>query len=96
MDHLAAKLEHAPQRRLDIFHLEIWEGMRVAGSCAPLMHAQRRGAVRGLPTLALVARTIDELDAQDSVPKASGAIGIVGRELDQVQWRVHGHTIRCP
>jgi hypothetical protein len=82
MDHLATKFEHTPQRRLDILNLEVRQRMRVAGSCAAPVHAERRGAVCRLPTLAFAARTIDEFDAQDSSPEAPGAIRIVGRELD--------------
>ncbi len=89
MDHLATKLVHAPQRRLDIVHLEVRQGMGVAGSCAPLVHAKRRGAAGRLPTVTLGVRSIDEFGAQDSDPEAQGAMRIVGGELDESQRQTH-------
>jgi hypothetical protein len=95
MDHLATKLVHAPKRRPDIVHLEVRQGMQVTGSFAPLVHSERRGAGRRLPTLALTARSVDEFDTQDSDPEAPGAMRIVGRELDQLQRQAHDQTIRA-
>jgi hypothetical protein len=94
MDHLATELAHPPQRRLDVVDLEVRQRIRVPGSPAPLVHAEQRGAARRLPALALVTRAIDEFDTQDPSPEPSGTYGIVGRELDEVQWRAHDHTIR--
>jgi hypothetical protein len=94
MDDLATQLSHAPQRRPEIVHLKIRQRVRVPGSLAPLVHADRWSAARGLPALALVARSVDEVDAQHSGPEAPSAIRIVGRKLDQLQRHAHNYTIR--
>jgi hypothetical protein len=89
MDHLATELAHPPQRGLEVVHLEVGQGMRVARSLAALMHAERWRAACCLPALALAARSVGELRTQDSGPKAPGALRIVGRELDEVNSRAH-------
>jgi hypothetical protein len=94
MDHLATELVHVPQSRRDIVHLEVRQGMRVAGSLAPLVHTERWGSARRLPALAFLARSVDEFDAEDSSPEAPGAIRIVRRKLDELHWQAHNHKIR--
>ena len=84
MYHLATELTHPRQRPVKTVYLEVRQGMRVAGSVAPLVHAERRGAACRLPARALLARSVDEFDTQDPAPEAPCAIRIVGRELDEM------------
>jgi 2-methylisocitrate lyase-like PEP mutase family enzyme len=72
--------------------------MRVAGSLAPLVHPEYPGVEWRLPALTFIARSIDELDTQDSGPEAPRAIRIVGRKLDEVYRRIHAphDTLKLP
>lgn len=96
MYHLTTELTHLPQRRFEVVHFEVGQGVRVAGSFAPLVHAERRGAVRRLPALALITRSLYELNAQDSGPEAPGAMRIIGRELNEMYRRAHPHHDTLP
>jgi hypothetical protein len=47
-----------------------------------------------LPATALIRGSWRELDAEDAVPKAQGAVGVVGGELDQREREtVHEDTV---
>jgi hypothetical protein len=59
---LTTELAYPQQCRLEVVHLEVRQGMRIAWSVAPLVHAERRGTVCRLPALALSTCSVDELD----------------------------------
>jgi hypothetical protein len=47
-----------------------------------------------LPAAALIWGSWREIEAEDAAPKAQGAIGVVGGELDQREREaVHRHTV---
>ena len=85
-----AGVHHAPTERLDalqrlgdIAHREVGQREGIAGAASAGMDADRGGSGVRLPTLSLSILASLQPGAEKGLPKTSGALRIVCRELDQ-------------
>ena len=95
MDDRAAEISDALECRGQVGDGEATAGRRVSPGPGPRAWTPRRRPVGvGLPHPGPgCGGPGREGDAEDAVPEAAGAIGIVGRKLDQ--WRGHRRSIAC-
>lgn len=83
MDHLAPRLRDARESLGQIGHEEVGERLAIAGPRSAGVHAEGRPGGACLPAPPLVRSSIVQGDAEHRVPEATGAGGVVGRELDK-------------
>src|SRR5262249_47271632 len=83
VDHLAAELDDALQRRLDVGDLEVRQRDTVSGARAALVHTELRAPGARLPPVPFLALTRFQLDFEEPLPEAARALRVVGRELDE-------------
>jgi hypothetical protein len=101
MHDAATELANAREGCGEVRHLEVGERHGVAGTTAAGVHAERRPGGWALPAAPLIWGPRREIDAEDAAPKAQGAIGVVGGELDQpereaVHWDTVARWRNCP
>jgi hypothetical protein len=85
MNHRAAKLDDAGERRLDIRHLEVRQRSAVARSRPALVHAELYSARTRLQTATLVLMPLVEGGAEQPFPEAACPLKVVSGELNQLE-----------
>ena len=94
MHDAATELVDPRERCFEVCYLEVGERHGVAGTTAAAVDAECRSGGLALPATALIWGPWRELKAEDTAPKAQGAIGVVGGKLDQREREVvHWDTI---
>jgi hypothetical protein len=83
MDHRAAELADALQRRLQVADGEVGERSGVARARPTLVEPKAKAIVLDLPSRTGFGGSRSKLGAQHPAPEAASAIGVVGGELDQ-------------
>src|ERR687895_70788 len=83
VDDRAAELEDALEGRGQVGDGEVGQGGGVAGPGSTLVDSEAQTVGVGLPSGSGRGVPWRQGDAEDSVPEPAGAIGIVGRKLDQ-------------
>jgi hypothetical protein len=73
------------QRLSDIGHREVGQRKGIAWATSALVDADRWGCRVRLPALSLWTLAILQLNAEELRPEASGALGVIGGELDEGQ-----------
>jgi hypothetical protein len=83
VDDRAAELADAFECRGHVGDGEVGQGGGVAGARSTLVDSKTQAVGVGLPPGSGRGRSWRKSDPKDSVPEPAGAIGIVGRKLDQ-------------
>jgi hypothetical protein len=88
VDDRAAELADALECRGQVGDGEVGQGGGIAGARSTLVDSEAQAVGVSLPSGSARGGPWRERDPEDSAPKPAGAIGIVGRKLDQ--WCGHG------
>src|SRR5918996_5548130 len=83
VDDRAAELADALEGRGQVGDGEVGQGGGVAGPGSTLVYSEAQTVGVGLPSGSGRGVPWRQGDAEDSVPEPAGAIGVVGRKLDQ-------------
>ena len=89
MDHSSAQRADLLQCGLHIGDGEIRQRCRVAGPSATFVNTDYGSAALRLPTAAFGLAPLGELDAEQSRPEPTRAIGVISWELDEAERSVH-------